>query len=221
VVRSILAVAALAVTLVACGGATAPSVPVFASSSATRAMPSIATSPTLAQSAPGPSLPGAPSRSTAARPATPTAVEITRQGCYTGPEGAGLTGTCTTTLTWRKDATIGSEIRVYGVTRCLLLIVGVDTGSCLDAKTVVPESARTLIARAPAEDGKVSWTGPAWLNNVTTDVGRAGYRAVGVDRRGEDLFFAIVVAASSDVDKSDFVIADAGEWCEATKCAGP
>jgi hypothetical protein len=80
---------------------------------------------------------------------------------------------------------------------------------------------RKLIARAPASDGKVSWTGPAWLDVISTDTGGPRYQAIGVDRHGDDIYFAIVVTASNEEGNSKFIIADAGTWCYDTGCEGP
>jgi hypothetical protein len=67
----------------------------------------------------------------------------------------------------------------------------------------------------------VSWTGPAWLDNVERDTSEPTRRAFGVDRHGDDLYFAIVVAASNAAGQSEDVIADAGGWCYDTGCEGP
>ena len=130
-------------------------------------------------------------------------------------------GTCTTTLTWKKVPTEGTQIEVYGVTGCLSQTKRAGDGSCLVVGTVVPTSTRKLIAQAPASKGTVSWTGPAWLDNI--DVATTGPRseAIGVDRHGDDIYFAIIVRASNEVGDSKFVIADVGTWCYDTGCAGP
>ena len=149
-------------------------------------------------------------------------VRIARQGCYTGPDPDGVPpGTCTTTVTWKKVATKGTEIEVYGVTRCLSLTERAGEGSCLVRNTAVPPSARTLIARASASDGTVSWTGPAWLDVISSDTGGPRSQAIGVDRHDNDIYFAIVVAATNEVGHSKFIIADAGTWCFDTGCVGP
>lgn len=94
-------------------------------------------------------------------------------------------------------------------------------GSCLVLDTPVPPSVRKLIAQAQASDGMVSWTGPAWLDVTQRDTGGPTYQAIGVDRHGDDIFFAIVVRASNEVGNSKFIIADAGTWCYDTGCEGP
>jgi hypothetical protein len=67
----------------------------------------------------------------------------------------------------------------------------------------------------------VSWARPAWLDNVDVDTGGPRSQAIGVDRNGDDIYFAIVVTASNEAGQSKFVIADAGSWCYDTGCAGP
>ena len=224
--RITVAVVLLGVMVVGCDAAATPSVLISASASTTAqpiapsTAPPASASPTSAARATATPVPKP--RPTPAAPPPPTAVRITREGCYTGPDPGGvLPGTCTTTVTWKKVATKGTEIRVYGVTGCLSLKERAGDGSCLLLHTAVPPSVRQLIARAPASKGTVSWTGPAWLDNVQVDTGGPPYRAFGVDRRGDDLYFAIVVAAYNEVGHSKFIIADAGTWCYDTGCEGP
>ncbi len=110
---------------------------------------------------------------------------------------------------------------MYGVTGCLSLEERVGDGSCLVLHTAVPPSVRRLIARAAASKGTVSWTGPAWLDVIQADTGGPSYQAIGVDRHGDDIYFAIVVTASNEAGHSKFIIADAGTWCYDTACVGP
>jgi len=155
-------------------------------------------------------------------PPLPTGVRITRHGCYTGPDPDGVPpGDCTTTITWKKIATEGTEIEVYGVTGCLSAGERAGDGSCLVVDTAVPPDARILITRAPASTGTISWTGPAWRDVISADTGGPAYRTIGVDRHGDDIYFAIVLTASNQVGHSKFVIADAGTWCYDTGCEGP
>jgi hypothetical protein len=214
------------VILVGCGGPAAPTVLSSVSSSttapptATSTASSTSASPTSAARATA--TPLLKPRPTPAAPPPPAAVRIKREGCYTGPDPGGvLPGTCTTTITWKKVATKGTEIRIYGVTECLSMTERAASGSCLVLHTALPASTRKLIARVPASKGTVSWTGPAWLDNVEADTGGPAYRAFGVDRHGDDLYFAIVAAAYNEVGHSKFVIADAGTWCYDTGCEGP
>jgi hypothetical protein len=89
------------------------------------------------------------------------------------------------------------------------------------ADTAVPASARKLITRIPAANGMVSWAGPAWLDVIDADTGGPRSQAIGVDRHGDDIYFAIIVASSNEAGRSKFVIADAGTWCYDTGCVGP
>ena len=135
--------------------------PVSASASTTaqpmarQTAPPASASPTSAARATA--TPVSTSRPTPAAPPLPTAVRIKRVGCYTGPDPGGvLPGTCTTTVTWKKVATKGTEIRVYGVTECLSMTERAGSGSCLVLHTALPASTRKLIARVTASKGTVS-----------------------------------------------------------------
>lgn len=125
------------------------------------------------------------------------------------------------TLTWSKVAAKGTEMRVYGVTGCLSAKERSGAGACLVLHTAVPASTRQLIARAPASAGTISWTRPAWLDVIDADTGGPAYWVIGVDRHGDNIYFAIVVAAYNDVGHSKFIIADAGTWCYDTGCGAP
>ena len=123
---------------------------------------------------PGPTDPSAaPSRPTpaptpAGPPSPPTSVAMTRHGCYTGPMPDGIPsgGECITTITWKEAATSGTEIWVYGVTVCLSATPDAGSGTCLVVDTSVPADVRKLIAKVPASDGTVSWTGPPWQDVI-------------------------------------------------------
>jgi len=110
---------------------------------------------------------------------------------------------------------------VYGVTGCLSIKEEAGDGSCLVLDTVVPTSVRKFIARAAASKGTLSWTRPAWLDVIESDTGGPRHQAIGVDRHGDDIYFAIVVTASNEAGQSKFIIADAGTWCYDTGCVGP
>jgi hypothetical protein len=219
--RIIVALAMLGASLVGCAGAASSSAPSSTSPSATaQAIATLTPAPTSIPRATATPIPK-PSPKPAAPP-PPTAVKIARQGCYTGPDPDGVpSGECTTTLTWKTIATEGTEILVYGVTGCLSRSESASDGSCLMPDTAVPPSARKLIARVPAANGMVSWTGPAWLDVIDADAGEPRSQAIGVDRHGDDIYFAIVVTASNEVGHSKFIIADAGTWCYDTGCVGP
>lgn len=128
-------------------------------------------------------------------PPPPTAVEMTMSGGVS----AGGTGSVTTTVTWTEAVTKGTEIRVHGVTACFAPPEG---GPCLVEHTALPSSVRDLIARAPASDGKVSWTWPAW-----EDIGEA------VMAHGATYYEAIVVAAYNPAGHSKFIIVVTAERC--------
>ena len=220
--RISVAVCALAIILVGCGGPAAPSVSFSTSSSpTTQAITTATASPTSAPRATVTPL-STLSPTPATPPPLPKAVTITRKGCYTGPYPDGVPpGTCTTTLTWKKVPSEGTQIEVYGVTGCLSQTKRAGDGSCLVVGTVVPTTNRKLIAQAPASKGTVSWTGPAWLDVIDSGTGEPRSQAMGVDRHGDDIYFAIIVSASNEAGHSKFVIADAGTWCYDTGCEGP
>ena len=229
--RITVVIALLGALLVGCGAA--PASPVRSSVSASATAQSIASSTASPASAPitsaspastsrAAATPSPKPRATPAVPPPPTAVRIKRQGCYTGPYPDGVPpGECTVTITWKKVATKGTEIRVYGVTGCLSMSDGAGNGSCLVLHTALPPSTRKLIARAPASKGTVSWTRPTWQDVMVADTGGPDFRQFGVDRHGDDIFFAIVVAAYNEVGHSKFIIADAGTWCYDSGCQGP
>jgi hypothetical protein len=207
------------------GAAPAPSI---AGASVPRATATLPTSSQTASTQSTRSVPVATTtpRSTArpkpAIPAPPKAVKVARQGCYTGPDPDGVPpGKCTTTITWDKVRSDGTDIEVYGVTGCLSLEERTGDGWCLVPGTALPPDSRKLIARVPASDRRVSWTGPAWQDVIQRDTGGPTYQAIGVDRHGDDIYFAIVVTASNEAGHSRFIIADAGRWCYDTGCEGP
>ena len=221
--RIAVAVAMIALVLVGCGGDATPSH--TSSPSPLVSAEPIATSRTSATS--GPTTPASATAAVQVTatpsnvPPAPTGVRITRNGCYTGPDGAGISGVCTTTITWKPDLPPGTEIEVYGVTECLSLEQSPGSGSCLEPDGRVSPDLRKLIAHVPAGQGTVSWTGPAWLDDVRVHTGPPRYETLGVDRHGDDLYFAILVTAHNPAGRSAFVVADAGTWCYETGCAGP
>jgi hypothetical protein len=116
-----------------------------------------------------------------------------------GGGSPGGTGSITTTVTWKEAVTKGTEIRVYGVTACYAPPEG---GPCLVEHTPLPSSVRDLIARAPASQGKVSWTWPEW-----DDIGGA------VMGDGSSNYESIVVAAYNAAGHSKFIIVVTSEYC--------
>lgn len=212
------AVAILALVLVGCEAVVAPSVPASRPSATAAVAIASLTTPTPDRATPLPTHSPTP----AVRPAPPTGVRIKREGCYTGPESAGIPpGRCTTTVTWKQPLAKGTEIRIYGVTGCLTAKEVAGDGTCLAEDTAVPASVRHLIAKVPASRGRISWTRPAWLDVIQTYARRPRFQAIGVDRDGEGIYFAIVMAANSAKGRSRFVVADTGTWCYDTGCTGP
>ena len=67
----------------------------------------------------------------------------------------------TQTVLWKAPRTKGVEIRVFGVTECLARPAHPKPGAsgpCLVKGTDLPPSIRTLLAKAPASAGWVSWS---------------------------------------------------------------
>jgi hypothetical protein len=155
-------------------------------------------------------------------PPPPTAVRLTRKGCYTGRDPDGVpSGECRTTVTWEPSVTNGTEIRVYGLTKCLSATEDAEEGSCLLEGTPIAASELRLVAKAPASARSVKWSAPPWQDLITDASGGPAFETFGVDRHGDDIYFAIVVAAYNEAGNSTFITADAGTWCYDTGCEGP
>ena len=134
-------------------------------------------------------------------PPKPTGVSFDEKRVGDAPS----TTEITQTVTWGAPGSEGVEIRVYGVTECLAKPANPspDThGPCLVGHTPVPASVRTLVAKAPASDGAVSWT---WTGTFDCEDGLA------YDPRGP-AYHAVVLAAYSASGHSIFAIAEAGGW---------
>jgi hypothetical protein len=107
----------------------------------------------------------------------------------------------TVTIRWTSPTDEATEIRVFGVQDCMPP-PGKDPAPCLVKGTPLPARSRDLIAKAPAADGKVSWTWPAWENiggNVAAD--------------GDTTYASLVIAAYNAAGHSRFVIVATGEFC--------
>lgn len=212
-----------AVTGLKPGATPSPSTFEAAVTGATAAIPT----PSFAASTPsGTDVPRAtPTLLSTPRPTTPPlprAVEIARQGCYTGREPDGVpSGECTLTVTWNDAVDAGTEIRIFGVTGCLSAGEVAGDGSCLVVNTPLPEGSLELIAKTAGSRGRVSWTRPAWQELISGDTGGPAFWAFGVDGDGNDIYYAIVAAAYNSAGHSKFVIVDAGTWCYDTGCEGP
>jgi hypothetical protein len=114
----------------------------------------------------------------------------------------------TQTVTWRTPRTKGITIRVYGVTECLARPAHPKPGAsgpCLVTHTPLPASVRTLLAKAPASAGKVSWS---WTQETGCDIGLFG------SDPGGPPYVAVVLAAYSAAGQSIFTIAEPGGWRE-------
>ena len=114
----------------------------------------------------------------------------------------------TQTVTWRAPRSEGVEIRVYGVTKCIAEPANPapDThGPCLVVHTPLPASVRTLLAKAPASAGKVSWS---WTQGEGCETSRFGSDPDGPP------YVAVVLAAYNASGQSIFTIAEPGSWSE-------
>jgi hypothetical protein len=190
-------VAAIATILVAACQSTGSNAQSASPSNVATASPGVsaASSPSLT-----PSSSAAPDPSevpVALAPPPPTAVKMTTKG--SDPGGVGYDTRLRVTISWKEVAPKGTEIRVYGVTKCFAPPAG---GPCLVEHTPLPESVRELIATAPASKGSVSWTWPNW-----EDVGGA------VMAHGSTIYEAVVIAAYNADGHSKFIIVESGEWC--------
>lgn len=114
----------------------------------------------------------------------------------------------TQTVLWKAPRAKGVEIRVYGVTECLAVPAHPKPGKngpCLVEHTSLPGSVRTLLAKAPASAGWVSWS---WTEeDGGCDVG------IPADPVGPG-YYSVVIAAYSASGHSIFVIAEPGGWWE-------
>jgi hypothetical protein len=115
------------------------------------------------------------------------------------PDSYGVDTQIKVTIRWTAPISAGTEIQVYGVTRCFAPATG---GPCLVEHTALPASARVLLAKAPASKGAVSWTWPNW-----EDIGGA------VMVHGADTYESLVIAAYNSAGHSKFVIIATGEFC--------
>ena len=134
-------------------------------------------------------------------PPAPKGVKLATKG--SDPRNVGYDTKMTITVSWASPTDAGTQIRVFGVEDCMPP-PGKDPAPCLVKNTPLPASARTLIAKAPASKGKVTWTWPAWddiAGNVAAD--------------GNKTYASIVVAAYNAAGHSRFVIVQTGEFCSA------
>src|SRR6476646_7306865 len=181
-VPRVFALIILGLILIGCEVAAEPSSPSLLTPGQAVATSAPSLSPTDRSAAPS-RLPQTPTP--VGPPSPPTSIAVARHGCYTGPMPDGIPSgvECTTTITWKEVATSGTEIRLYGVTTCLSATQDAGSGSCLVADTSVPVDVRKLIAKVPASDGTVSWTGPPWQDVIESNTGGPAFTAIGVDHR--------------------------------------
>lgn len=207
--RQATVVAILGVILAACsaGTVTTPSPqPSPSPSHRPASLARVSPSPTIVAASPTPAATPTPSPTTklAAKPPEPTGVAFReRMRC--------LSDSChqakyTQTVTWKAPLKKSLEIRVYGITECLAEPANAKPGTrgpCLVEHTTLPRSARTLLATAPASDGKVSWSWTQWagcdIGHIASDPDGPGY-------------YSIVLAAYNSAGNSVFAIAEPGEW---------
>lgn len=211
--RSILA-AILAGVLAACAGSVTPSAPANATpTEVAQAATANPTSMLVASPSPAHSLsslsPSPTPRPTQTPtpdpvPPKPTGVKFDEHAVESDD---GSLAKITQSVTWRTPRTKGVEIRIYGVTECIARpeTPAPDTsGPCLVTHTALPASVRTLLGRAPASKGVVSWS---WTEAPGCDIGLAH------DPDGP-VYDAIVLAAYNVAGNSIFAIAEPGEWWE-------
>ncbi len=114
----------------------------------------------------------------------------------------------TQTVLWKAPRTKGVEIRVFGVIGCPAMPKHPkpDTsGPCLVKGTKLAASVRTLLAKAPASAGWVSWS---WTQEEA-ECDPFAPAGIAPDKRPYE---AIVVQAFSAQDRSSFAIAEPGHW---------
>jgi hypothetical protein len=204
---SLFPVAAATVAIVLIGGAC--SAPASAPTASPTPAAAASTSPAATDFPPSPSSAPTPRPSPMPTPVPvppkPTGVHFDVQGVESDD---GSVVEITETVTWRAPRSEGVEIRVYGVTECIAEPEDPapgTSGPCLVIHTPVPASVRTLLGRAPASDGVVSWT---WTQETGCEIGLA------YDPDGP-LYHAVVLAAYSASGHSIFAIAEPGGWWRA------
>ena len=198
--RPLLGLSILALLVTGCAGAgsltsTGTSGPPMPTASAPATLATSATPMQLASTAPSPAGSASPVASPGAPPAP---ADVTWS--QTPALGFGA-GTSTMTVSWNEASMAGTTIRVYGVTACLSP-PGVDNAPCVAASASVPDDKLTLVATAPAGEGRVSWTWPSW-----GDIG--GALAV----HGDDSYYAFVVDASDAAGRSAMTVAVTARSC--------
>ena len=155
-----------------------------------------------------------PESTTVPPPPKPTGVKFfgDERECVVGNEDEGcVRSRRTQTVLWKAPRTEGVEIRVFGVIGCLAEPENPKPGThgpCLVKGTNLPSSVRTLLAKAPASAGWVSWS---WTEAETDGCDIELAVGTAPDGRGYD---AVVVQAFNADDRSSFAIAEPGGWDE-------
>jgi len=206
-----LLVALLALTVAGCsaGPATQPAGVAQVTSSPVTVVPAVTAEPTTDSPTPNPTPKTTPKATTAPPPPKPTGVK------FVDDERKCLDEDCvrakhTQTVLWKAPRTKGVEIRVYGVTECLAKPERPKPGAsgpCLVKGTNLPSPVRTLLARAPASAGWVSWS---WTQE---EAECDPFAPVGIAPDGR-AYDAVVVQAFNAQDRSSFAIAEPGGWWE-------
>jgi hypothetical protein len=207
-------VALVALTIAACsaGPATQPSAVAQVTLAPVAVTPVVTPEPPTEPPTPKPATKLTP-KPTTAPPPKPTGVKFfgDERECVDGNWDEGcVRSKRTQTVLWKAPRTKGVEIRVFGVIGCLAEPENPEPGAhgpCLVKGTNLPSSVRTLLAKAPASAGWVSWswTQEEYDCDIDFAVGTAP------DGRGYD---AVVVQAFNAHDRSSFAIAEPGGWAE-------
>jgi len=134
-----------------------------------------------------------------APPAAPTHTQVVVK--TSDPGNVGYDTRADITITFREANPDGVRVRVYGVIPCLPT-TKVEGSPCLSKGTRLPASTRDFVAQAPAADGKVTWTWPAW-----EDIGGA------VMANGSQAYESIVIATYNAAGHSRFVIVQTAIYC--------
>jgi hypothetical protein len=135
-----------------------------------------------------------------APPAAPTHVHVSVKN--SDPGNVGYDTRADITITFHEDNPDGVTVRVYGVIPCLPKLK-LEGEPCLSRGTPLPARTRDFVAKAPAADGRVTWTWPAW-----EDIGGA------VMASSSQAYEAIVIAAYNDAGHSRFVIVETSHYCD-------
>ena len=208
-------VALVALTVAACsaGPAAQPTAIAQATMPPVTAAPVVTPEPPTDPPTPTPTAKPTQKPTTAPPPPKPTGVKFVNdeRECLDGNEDEGcLRAKYTQTVLWKAPRTKGVEIRVFGVIGCPAQPAHPKpgkSGPCLVTGTKLAASVRTLLARAPASAGWVSWS---WTQE---EYDCDPFPPVGIAPDGR-AYDAVVVQAFNAQDRSSFAIAEPGGWWE-------